>query len=198
MKKIKFPMYSIVALSLVFLFSIFIIAADFLVNDGIYFYTGLPFFTTGNCFVMIFLVGGTLFVSAIAVFLHKNLKRKWLKIIITLVSGLISATFLGMVVVSTVLFMPQTYVEILSDNEEHCIIIGEDCYFFSPYGGDVFEKTSFCTMKKLKKYVADKDFYTPFSDEKYSVIWNAENFELFYDSDGDGEMDERLLIEYLP
>ena len=129
---------------------------------------------------------------------HKNLKLKWLKIIIILLSALISIIFLAMVMISTTLFMPHTYVELLSEDESHNIIIGEDCYFFSPYGGDVFEKTSFCTMKKLEKYVAKKDFYTPFSDGKYSITWNAENFELFYDSDGDGEKDEKMLIEYLP
>ena len=53
-------------------------------------------------------------------------------------------------------------------------------------------------MKRLEKYVAKKDFYMPFSDGKYSITWNDVNFELFYDSDGDGEKDEKMLIEYLP
>ena len=198
MKKIHFPIYSVIAFFIVFLLSIFVFVAALLLDNEIYFYTGLSGFTTGDLFVTIFLIDGGLFVSAIATFLHENLKLKWLKIIIILLSALISFIFLVMVMISTSLFMPHTYVELLSDDESHNIIIGEDCYFFSPYGGDVFEKTSFCTMKKIGKYVAKKDFYTPFSDEKYSVTWNDDDFELFYDSDGDGEKDERLLIEYLP
>ena len=198
MKRIHFPIYSIIAFVMVFLLFIFVFIADLLLDKGIYFYTGMPRFTTGDLFVTIFLIGGGLLVSGIADFLHKNLKLKWLKIIIILLSALISIIFLVMVMISTTLFMPHTYVELLSEDESHNIIIGEDCYFFSPYGGDVFEKTSFCTMKKLEKYVAKKEFYTPFSDGKYSITWNAENFELFYDSDADGEKDEKMLIEYLP
>lgn len=95
-------------------------------------------------------------------------------------------------------FTPRAYVELVSDDGEHHIVIAEDCYFFSPYGGDIFEKTSPYTMKKLTKYVAGMDFYTPFSDGTYSVSWNEDDFELFYDSDGDGEEDERILIEYIP
>ncbi len=182
---------------MVFLLSIFIFIADLLLDKGIHFYTGMSGFTTGDLFVTIILIGGGLFVSGIAVFLHKNSKKIWIKIIPTLLSALISIAFLIMVLSSTALFMPHTYVELVSDDEAHHIIIGEDRYFFSPYGGDVFEKTSFCTMKKLEKYVAKKDFYTPFSDGKYSVVWYDENFELHYDSDGNGEMDEKISIEYL-
>ena len=196
MKRIHFPIYSIIAFLIVFLFSVFVYIADRLLDKGIYFYTVPSGFTTGVLFVSIFMIGSVLFVSAIAVFLHKNVEIKWIKIIVTILSALISVVFLVMVMISAVLFMPQTYVELSSDDEAHNIIIGEDCYFFSPYGGDVFEKTSFCTMKKLGKYVAEKDFYTPFSDGNYSVIWNNDSFELFYDSDGDGQMDKNMLIDF--
>ena len=198
MKRIHFPIYSIIAFGMVFLLSIFVFIADLLLDKGIYFYTGMQGFTTGDLFVTIFLIGGGLLVSGIVVFLHKNLKKIWLRIIPTLLSALISTAFLIMVIIYNALFMPHTYVELVSADESHNIIIGEDCYFFSPYGGDVFEKTSFCTMKRLEKYVAKKDFYMPFSDGKYSITWNDVNFELFYDSDGDGEKDEKMLIEYLP
>ena len=198
MKRIHFPIYSIIAFGMVFLLSIFVFIADLLLDKGIYFYTGMQGFTTGDLFVTIFLIGGGLLVSGVVVFLHKNLKKIWLRIIPTLLSALISTAFLIMVIIYNALFMPHSYVELVSADESHNIIIGEDCYFFSPYGGDVFEKTSFCTMKRLEKYVAKKDFYMPFSDGKYSITWNDGNFELLYDSDGDGEKDEKMLIEYLP
>ena len=201
MKRIIFPKYSILAFVIILILSLFILTADLLINHDIYLYTGLPGFTTGDLFIAIFMIGGGLFVSAIAVFVHNNLKRKWIRIVITLLSALLSALISIVFLVEVMIyaaFMPRTYVELLSDDEAHTIIIGEDCYLFSPFGGDVFEKTSFCTMKTLKKYEAEKDFYTPFSDGNYSVTWNDENFELFYDSDGDGEKDEKMLIEYLP
>lgn len=195
-KRIHFPIYSIIAFVMVFLFSAFVFIADRLLDKGIYFYTGQSGFTTGVLFVTMFVIGSVLFVSAIAVFLHKNVEIKWIKITVTILSALISVIFVVMVVISAVLFMPQTYVELSSYDEAHNIIIGEDCYLFSPYGGDIFEKTSFCTMKKLGKYVAEKDFYMPFSDGNYSVIWNNDSFELFYDSDGDGELDKNMLIDF--
>ena len=162
MKRIHFPIYSIIAFFIVLLLSVFVFIADELLDKGIYFYTGLSGFTTGDLFVTIFLIGGGLFVSAVAVFLHKNLKLKWLKVIIILLSAFISIFFLARVMVANALLMPHTQVELVSDDGSHNIIIGEDCYFFSPYGGDVFEKTSFCTMKNLGKYVAKEDFCTPF------------------------------------
>ena len=35
------------------------------------------------------------------------------------------------------------------------------------------------------------------SDGDYSVAWGEESFELFYDSDGDGELDRKITVEYL-
>ena len=92
---------------------------------------------------------------------------------------------------------PRSYVELVSDDGEHRIVIAEDCYPFSIYGGIIYEKTTAHTMKWISRYETDIDFYAPFSDGNYSVIWCEENFELFYDSDGDGEKDEKILVKYL-
>ena len=125
-------------------------------------------------------------------------KRKWLCVAITVLLALISS-ITGLVLLAlTLAWSPDSYVELLSDDVQHQIVIAEDCYLFSIYGGDVYEKTSPFTMKKLTKYEADIDFYTPFSDGKYSVTWNKENFELFYDSNGDGELDRKMIVAYLP
>ena len=91
MKRIHFPIYSIIAFGMVFLLSIFVFIADLLLDKGIHFYTGMQGFTTGDLFVTIFLIGGGLLVSGIVVFLHKNLKKIWLRIIPTLLSALISS-----------------------------------------------------------------------------------------------------------
>ena len=95
------------------------------------------------------------------------------------------------------LFMPYEYVELVSDDGEHCIIIAEDTYLFSIYGGDIYEKNSFCTMKKLEKYEAGVDSYYPFSDEKYTIVWGEENFEITYDFDGEGKTYQTITVEYL-
>ena len=197
MKKRTFPLYSMIALVVSLVPASFLWVADIMSDKNTYFYFGESFFTGGLFFLCVALVA-ILWVSALAVFLHRNMAIWWLRILIVLPITGITVWFVVMVLLVTAGFMPHHYVEIQSEDGEHTIVIGEDCYFFSPYGGDVFEKTSLCTMKKLEKYVAKEDFHTPFSDGNYSVIWNDENFELFYDSDGDGENDEKLLIEYLP
>lgn len=198
MKKIKIPLYSIVSLSVLFALSLLGFFADRYVSQGVYFYTGVPDFTIDEIRLLAVFLGIFLLVSSISVFLFKNLKRKWVSIMITVVLLLISILVFTHVMIAILAFMPRSYVELISDDEEHHIVIAEDCYLFSPYGGEIYEKTSLYTMKKLKKYVSDKDFYTPFADGKYSVTWNENDFELFYDSDGDGELDERLSVEYLP
>lgn len=171
---------------------------DQIICNETYLYTDSSTFTIDDLRVLAAFVVTTLLVSAIVVFLFKNLKKNWLKNIITTVIVLISVLILLQVIIGILAFAPRAYVELVSNDGTHHIVIAEDCYPFSIYGGDIFEKTSSHTMKKLAKYETDIDFYTPFSDGNYFVIWYEENFELFYDSDDDGEKDERLLIEYLP
>ena len=93
--------------------------------------------------------------------------------------------------------MPYEYVELMSDDGEHCIIIAEDTYLFSIYGGDIYEKNSFCTMKKLTKYEAGVDAYYPFSNEKYTIVWGEDSVEITYDFDGKGEIYKTITVEYL-
>lgn len=196
MKKIVFPLYSIIAFAVVFLLSCFVFIADTLADKNIHFYTGLPKFTIGDVLIAMFFVGGGLFVSAIAVFLHKNLKKRFLKIVIALVAAFVVLWLLICVMISCTLFMPYSYVEVTSDNGEHCIVIGEDSRFFSPYGGDIYEKTSFCTVKRIGEYDAGTDFYTPFSDGNYYVVWNEKDFELHYDFDGKEEEYTVIAVKY--
>lgn len=199
MKKIRFPLYSLIALAIfAILFLLGAVANHFVYHGKIYFYTGLPSFTIHDFKTVILFAELILGISGISVFLFANLKRKWLCVAITVLLALISS-ITGLVLLAlTLAWSPDSYVELLSDDVQHQIVIAEDCYLFSIYGGDVYEKTSPFTMKKLTKYEADIDFYTPFSDGKYSVTWNKENFELFYDSNGDGELDRKMIVAYLP
>ena len=197
MKKVIFPRYSIISLSILTILFLVGLIADKIISSKIYFYTGLSTFTIDDFRLLTIFIAITLLISAIFAFILKNMKRKWLKIASITVCILIAVLVFIQFLVGIVAFSPSAYVELLSDDGEHHIVIAEDCYFFSPYGGDVFEKTSPYTMEKLTKYVANIDFYTPFSDGKYTVTWNEDNFELCYDSDGDNEIDEKILIQYL-
>ena len=133
-----------------------------------------------------FLFGGDLFESVIAVLLHKNMNNKLLRILIVIVAAIVFCLILFGACISAA-FAPKSYVEIVSDNGKHSIVIGEDCYVFSSHGGDIFEKTSFCTIKKIGRYDTKIDYYTPFSDGKYYLVWNETDFQLHYDYDGTGK-----------
>ena len=197
MKKIIFPLYSKIALAVFAMLSIIGVIVDQILDKGTYLYIGSGF-TIDTVRLLVAFVHIGLLTSAIIVFLFKNLKKKWLHVTATIVIVLISGLCFLWRALGILSFMPSAYVEIVSDDNEHHIVIAEDSYLFSPYGGDIYIKTSSFTMKKLGKYEADLDFYTPFSDGKYLVIWNEENFELFYDSDGDGKLDEKIWLEYVP
>ena len=201
MKKVIFPLYSIISLSVLSVLLLVGFICDRIVSGGTYFYTGLPSFTIDDLRLVFSFLVVILFSSAVIVFLFKNLKKKRLNIIITIVMTIIiiiiSFSILLWVLIGVSAFSPLSYVELVSDDGQHHIVIAEDCYLFSLYGGDVYEMTSPHRMKKLTKYEASVDFYTPFSNGDYSVVWNDENFELFYDSDGDGEQDRTILVKYL-
>lgn len=195
-KKIVFPSYSIIAFAFSLILFIFLIVAHVLENNNIFFYTGSPTYTTSDLFDLVLVVSSILFVSAVIVFLRKNIQKKFPKILIGTIIVIINCVCLFYDFALSLL-QPQSYTEIVSDNGEHSIVIGEDCYIFSPYGGDVFEKTSFCTMKKIGRYDAGIDYYKPFSDGKYYVVWNEKDFELHYDFDGTGNKYKSITVKYL-
>ena len=197
MKKISFRLYAIISLSIVAVLFLLGFIADQIVKKGIFLYTGLSFFTIDDIRVLAVFVAIFLLTSVILISLFRYINNKSLNIVLAVILVLISLLVLIYLLVGIGAWSPRAYVELVSDDGEHQIVIAEDCYFFSPYGGDIYEKTSPFTMKKLAKYTADIDFYTPFSDGKYTVTWNAENFELVYDFNGDGEIDESILIDYL-
>ena len=197
MKKLVFPRYSIISLSIVaLLVSAWCVCAH-ITRGETELYTGLPFLTTDDIKFRVAMAILILFLSAVLVFLSKNLKIKWLFRAITLATVTASAFVVLYLVAGILGFAPKSYVELTSDDGQHHIVIAEDCYPFSIYGGDVYEKTSFCTMEYLTKYETQIDDFTPFSDGDYSVTWGEESFELFYDSDGDGELDRKITVEYL-
>ena len=196
MKKRFIPLYTIIAGAIGLVLLALLLVIQGLSGRGIALYFGNSGFTANYFILSVALVSGSLIVSAALLFLYQNVQKRKLKVFLALIVILAAGwlMFMGML---TAAFMPVDYVELVSDDGEHCIIIAEDTYLFSVYGGDIYEKNSFCTMKNLAKYEAGIDYYTPFSDGKYEIVWNEESVEITYDFDGKGETYKTITVEYL-
>lgn len=196
MKKRILPIYSIVAGVISLLLLAFLFFQYYLRKKEIEFYFSADGFVAADMVFILVLIFCFLFVSAVLLIVYRSNHKKWLKILTTVVIVVSIGCFL-FVGSASALFMPYEYVELMSDDGEHCIIIAEDTYLFSIYGGDIYEKNSFCTMKKLTKYEAGVDAYYPFSNEKYTIVWGEDSVEITYDFDGKGEIYKTITVEYL-
>jgi magnesium-transporting ATPase (P-type) len=196
MKKRILPIYSIVAGVISLLLLAFLFFQYYWRKKEIEFYFSADGFVAADMVFILVLIFCFLFVSAVLLIVYRSNHKKWLKILTTVVVVVSIGCFL-FVGSASALFMPYEYVELMSDDGEHCIIIAEDTYLFSIYGGDIYEKNSFCTMKKLTKYEAGVDAYYPFSNEKYTIVWGEDSVEITYDFDGKGEIYKTITVEYL-
>ena len=196
MKKRILPIYSIVAGVISLLLLAFLFFQHYLRQKEIEFYFSADGFVAADMVFILVLVFCFLFVSAVLLIVYRSNQKKWLKILITFVVVVSVGCFL-FIGSASALFMPYEYVELVSDDGEHCIIIAEDTYLFSIYGGDIYEKNSFCTMKKLTKYETGIDAHYPFSNEKYTIVWGEDSVEITYDFDGNGEIYKTITVEYL-
>ena len=196
MKKRFLPLYSIITGTIGVLQLAFLLVIQSLPTRGIELYFTPKSFTAADFLWNSVLWISFLLVSAVTVFVCRGgVKKKWIKVVIViiLVIGMLGFLLWGFV---KSMFMPREYVELVSPDGKHCIIIAEDTYLFSVYGGDIYEKNSFCTMKNLAKYEADIDFYKPFSNGKYEIVWGEESCEISYDFDGKGTY-KTITVEYL-
>ena len=196
MKKRTLSIYSIIAGAISFLLLAFLFFQYHLRQKKIEFYFSPNGFVAADMVFIAVLLFCFLFVSAILLAVYRSNQKKCLKVLTTFVV-VVSAGWFLFVGSMSALFMPCEYVELVSDDGEHCIIIAEDTYLFSIYGGDIYEKTSSCTIKKLTKYEAGIEAYYPFSNEKYTIVWGEDSVEITYDFDGKGETYKTITIEYL-
>ena len=196
MKKRFIPLYTIIAGAIGLALLALLLVIQGLSEKGIALYFGNTGLTASHFILCVALVSGVLIASAALLFLYQNVKKRKLKVFFALIVILAAGWFMFMGI-ATAAFMPVDYVELVSNDGEHCIIIAEDTYLFSVYGGDIYEKNSFCTMKKLTKYEAGIDYYTPFSDGKYEIVWGEESVEITYDFDGKGDTYKTITVEYL-
>lgn len=117
--------------------------------------------------------GCALVLISIIVFLFKNIKHKWLSVIISLSLALTVVFFLNL----ARFWMSDTkYFEFTSDDNKHSIVVEETSWLLAG-GGYIYEKTSNFTMKEVGQYSTD-DGYRPFSHNDYYFVWNENNFEI--------------------
>lgn len=119
-----------------------------------------------------------LLISAIVVFLYQNCKHKTLKITVVALSVVFSICLIYFMIFAYAFSPVNTYFEYTSDDQHHTIVVNEMSFLLGGWG-DIYEKTSFCTMKKVGQYSTD-DGYCPFTNDAFFFVWNEEDFELHY------------------
>lgn len=173
MKKVILPHYSKIAfiVSGVLLGIYCIIKILMSLNIHVYF-SGVG---TQEIIPIIISLGIVVFISALSVLFYKNAKHKTLAVMTTVV---LSFLILPLLLVFSFFSMNGTYFEYVSDDKKHDIVVNECSFILSGYG-DIYEKTSFCTMKRLGGYTTD-DGFCPFTNDEFFFVWNENDFELHH------------------
>ena len=86
------------------------------------------------------------------------------------------------------------YFEYTSNDQKHEIVVNEKSFLLGGWG-DIYEKTSFCTMKKVGEYTTD-DGFCPFTNNAFYFVWNEKGFELHYDYGSSGEEYRVVRMDY--
>ena len=142
---------------------------------------------------IIIMLSVTLLISTIAVLFYKNTKHKTLAVLTTTILSFLILSCLSMFFLFT---MDATYFEYTSDDKKHSIVVNEGSFLLSGYG-DLYEKTSFCTMKKVGDYTTD-DGFRPFTEDAFYFVWNEIDFELHYSFFGSKSEEYRVVkMEYV-
>ena len=173
MKKIVIPKFSKVSL----IISIILFCAYLFIRILIKFNTYIYLFGVSTQEIMPFItmpcVAFTM--SAVAVLLYKNIGHK---ILVASVAVILSVFVLWYMLIGYAFSPYSKYFEYMSDDKEHHIVVNE-CSFLRAGWGYIYEKTSFCTMKKVGYYSTD-DGYCPFSKDAFYFVWNENDFELHF------------------
>ena len=92
--------------------------------------------------------------------------------------------------------MDATYFEYTSDDKKHTIVVNEGSFIL--WGcGDIYEKTSFCTMQKVGDYTTD-DGFRPFTNDAFYFVWNENDFELHHSFYGSKSKEYQVVkMEYV-
>ncbi len=191
------PIYSVLATLGGLMLAAFVFVVDKLADRNIHFYINIRGITIGKLLVVAVFGACFLFVTGFIVFLHRNLHFGLIRGLLSLGAMAIACYFAFSMLFAALFFMPRSYVCINSNDGQHSLVVGEDSRLLSPYGGDVYERTTRITMRKLGEYEAGVDLYKPFSARKYQVEWGKESVTIQYDYDGTGNDYRTITFEYI-
>lgn len=176
MKKPVFPLFSKIAWILSgILLSIYLLI-EVLELLNIYLY--VPGIGAKEIIPFLMIPCAVFLISAVAVFSYKNCKHILLKILVILLTVILAVVAYFYILFSFFFTPVNTYFEFTSDDQQHTIVVNEMSWLLAG-GGDLYEKTSFCTMKKVGTYATD-DGFCPFTNNAFYFVWNENNFELHY------------------
>jgi len=186
-KKMVFPKYTIIALVL----SVVCLGMYGIVNlldkrDIQMYLLGVG--STEINIILIF-VCTTSFLSALSVFFYKNSDYKIIVVIIMVVVFIVHLWFWSF----PLLWVRATYNEFTSPDKEHTVIIYSEFnldLLSDFYSVAVYEKTTFCTMKKVGWISRPRG-----CDDHY-FVWNEEDYEIHFECDR-GHKHELITIAYV-
>lgn len=190
-RKTVFPKYSIAALIASGVFVVFRLIILILAKFNVYLY--LFGWGSEDMFPIITMLCIASLVSAVTVFIYKNSKHK---VLAGLLLTVFSLWFYYLLIMFTLFCINGTYFEYSSDDRKHQIVARE-CAFLQVGWGDIYEKTSFCTMRRVGGYSTD-DGFGPFSSDAFYFVWNEDNFELHHSFFGSLDEEYRVVkMEYI-
>lgn len=190
-RKFVFPKFSLVA----FIIGVVMIGFWHIVNklEEMNYYFCFGTLNTERLYFIIFCIGTAFLICSLAWLMFKNIKWKWVSILISVVLALFAVWYLGLMSWSMNISDTE-FLKFTSADGEHSIMIMENSFLHGGIG-DVFEKTSNITMKKVGDYSFNHVF-NPVNKGEFFFVWNEENFELHYKAYDSGEY-KVLEMEYV-
>ena len=191
MKKIVLPKFSKTTLVISSVFLCAYLTIRILIKFNIYIYLFgvskqeiMPFITI-PCVASL--------IASIAVLIYKNIGHKTLVALLTIVTSFLIFSYMLL----DYSFSPSSeYFEFTSNDKKHSIVVNEKSFLLSG-GGVIYEKTSFCTMKRVGGYSTD-DGFCPFSNDAFYFVWNENDFELYHSFFGSKSEEYRVVkMEYV-
>lgn len=148
--------------------------AFFCIKTRLLAWTGLYCCRSNTLFGIAGILGTVCFIVGLFCLLRAVIRRTWLLVLLRLL--LIFPVLFGSCI-SVLLFslsMPTHYTTLTSPDREHRIVMEEYSAFFDLNYIHVYEKTSFCTMRKLQ--VVPVDNYHSFQAIAQSIRWQEDGF----------------------
>lgn len=190
-KKFVFPKLSIVSI----ITSIVLIGFWYIVHEleSMNYYFCFGTLNPEIIYFIILCIGTALLLSSIVCLIFKKIKRKWISVPFAVFLALFTVWYLGLSFWSSCITGTELS-EFTSPNQKHNLIVMETSYLHGGRG-QVFEKTSGFTMKKIGDYSFNHVF-NPVNEGEFDLMWSEDSFELHYKGNHSGEY-EILKMEYI-